>query len=267
MKGANERLTDYIDQLQSEGQYWFQREEVRSRLELTPTAFKLAAARLTKKNRLQQIRKDFYTIVPLEYRSSGSLPVTWFIHDLMVQNQTDYYVGLLSAAALYGAAHQQPMSFQVITNHSIPSIHVGQLRINFHYKKSIKPEFYQRIKTTTGDMQVSTPEMTLCDLIRYMDAVGQVNNVATILIELIDQIRPDKLISLAEFGDIETATIQRIGYLLEYLNLPIDLASLEKIIRKKHPHYRTLVTGSNAPIIEKNKRWRILVNEPVEADI
>ena len=28
----------------------------------------------------------------------------------------EYYVGLLSAAALYGAAHQQPMVFQVLTS-------------------------------------------------------------------------------------------------------------------------------------------------------
>jgi predicted transcriptional regulator of viral defense system len=267
MKGANYRLIDYIEHLQSEGQYWFLCEEARAHLGLSPAAFKLAAARLALKNRLQRIRADFYTIVPLEYRSSGSLPVTWFINDFMAHNQADYYVGLLSAAALHGAAHQQPMAFQVISNQLMSSINVGQLRINFHYKKSIKPEFYQPIKTATGDMQVSTPEMTLCDLIRYMDAVGQINNVATIAIELIDQIHLDKLISFAEHGDIETATIQRIGYLLQYLNLPVDLVPLEKIVSKKHPHYRALVTGSNTPIIETNKRWRILVNEAIEADI
>lgn len=267
MKSANIRLADYIDQLQSEGQYWFLREEVAAYLGLSPAAFKLAVARLAEKNRLQRIRADFYTIVPLEYRSSGSLPVTWFINDFMAHNQADYYVGLLSAAALHGAAHQQPMVFQVISNQLMPSINVGQLRINFHYKKTIKPEFYQRIKTATGSMQTSTPEMTVFDLVRYMDVAGQINNVATILIELIDKIHVDKLISFAEHGDIETATIQRLGYLLQYLDLPVDLAALEKIVRKRHPHYRALITGSNAPVIETNKRWRILVNEAVEADI
>lgn len=267
MKSAKNDLTNYIDELQSEGQYWFLSEKARAQLGLTPNAFRLSAGRLAQKNRLQRIRADFYTIIPLEYRSSGSLPVTWFIHEFMAHSQADYYVGLLSAAALHGAAHQQPMAFQVISSQAMPSINVGQLRINFHYKKFIQSEFYQPIKTATGHMQLSTPEMTLCDLVRYADAVGQINNIATILIELIDQLDFNKLISFAEQGNIEIAIVQRIGYLLQYLNLPVDLSIFDKIISKKHPHYRALVTGSNAPVIDTNKRWRIVVNEHVEADL
>lgn len=38
-----------------------------------------------------------------------------------------YYVGLLSAAALHGAAHHQPQEFQVVTNKQFrPAVLVGQ---------------------------------------------------------------------------------------------------------------------------------------------
>ncbi len=77
----------------------------------------------------------------------------------------EYYVGILSAAALHGAAHQQPMAFQVITNQICPPITLGRLRITFHYKKHIAPEYYQAVKTETGTMHVATPEMTACDLL------------------------------------------------------------------------------------------------------
>ncbi|MET0637788.1 MAG: type IV toxin-antitoxin system AbiEi family antitoxin [Chitinophagaceae bacterium] len=47
-----------------------------------------------------------------------------------------YYVGLLSAAALYGAAHQQPMEFFVITEKpALRNIKSKKLKINFYVKK------------------------------------------------------------------------------------------------------------------------------------
>jgi hypothetical protein len=41
-----------------------------------------------------------------------------------------YYVALLSAAAIHGAAHQKSQEFQVITNKSLRTIHVRGLRIS-----------------------------------------------------------------------------------------------------------------------------------------
>ena len=54
-------------------------------------------------------------IITPEYAQSGMLPATLFIDDLMKSLNRKYYIGLHSAAALYGAAHQQPMEFFVIT--------------------------------------------------------------------------------------------------------------------------------------------------------
>jgi predicted transcriptional regulator of viral defense system len=267
MKSAKNTFIDYIDELQSQGQYWLSRQKTIEQLGLSPTAFKLAAIRLAEKGRLQRLRADFYTIVPIEYRATGSLPAPWFIHDFMSYCKVDYYVGLLSAAALYGAAHQQPMVFQVICNKPILPITVGKVRIHFHYKKDIKPNFYKPVKTPSGYMNVSIPEMNLADLVKYMDAAGQINNIATIFIELIEQINVDILMQFAEQGDIEVSSLQRIGYLIDYLELPVNLDPLEKFISKKHPHYRQLVSGNETPITETNKRWRILVNEFVEADV
>jgi predicted transcriptional regulator of viral defense system len=128
MNGSNTTLPDYIDTLQSQGQYWFLRHRAMSDVNLSSDAFKLAAYRLIKKTRIQRIRGEFYVIIPLEYRSVGCLPAPWFIDDLMQYCRSDYYVGLLSAAALYGAAHQQPMTFQVITNCTLQDKIAGQIQ-------------------------------------------------------------------------------------------------------------------------------------------
>ena len=71
-------------------------------------------------------------VVPLEYREAGCPPASWFIQPLMDFLDRPYYVGLLSAAAIHGAAHQQPMVFQVITDMVIKAARAGRVAIQFH---------------------------------------------------------------------------------------------------------------------------------------
>ena len=65
-------------------------------------------------------------IVPLEYLHAGGPPPSLFIDDLMKAMERPYYVGLLSAAALHGASHQQPQEFQVFSDRPIRPIQVGR---------------------------------------------------------------------------------------------------------------------------------------------
>ena len=76
-------LAAFVDSLQERGQYTFSRDEALSALGSTPIALKRAAERLKAKRRLAAPRRGFYTIVPLEYRQSGSPPAASFIDQLM----------------------------------------------------------------------------------------------------------------------------------------------------------------------------------------
>lgn len=259
-------LGQYIDSLQAKGIYWFLRLDAMRFLNLSGDAFKMAAHRLIKKGRLQRIRGELYALVPLEYRSVGSLPATWFIDALMQHLHQQYYVGLLSAAAFHGAAHQQPMVFQVITDKRTRMITAGQVRIQFLYKKSISNHFFQKMKTDTGTMNVATPEMTAFDLVRYMEVSGQVNHIATVLCELAEKLNMEQLAKLVEQDEVEISVAQRLGYLLETLRLPIDLTPLENILKNKKPIKRWLITKGRRNIISHNKKWHILANEIVEPD-
>ncbi len=127
-------LSSWVDSRQEKGLYFFTREEAIQAFQFTEEAFKKAAARLAKKNRILRIRSGFFVIVPLEYRFSGILPVEWFIADLMVYLEKPYYVGLLSAASLQGAAHQQPQQFQVVTTAPQREIRKRGLAIRFFFK-------------------------------------------------------------------------------------------------------------------------------------
>ena len=51
--------------------------------------------------------------------------------------EKDYYVGLLNAAAYYGAAHQQPQTYSIITKSpALRSINTVNQKINLYIKKS-----------------------------------------------------------------------------------------------------------------------------------
>lgn len=266
MKEEFATLQQYLENLQSRGRYTFLRGETIAKLCFTHNAFKKAVYRLIQKGKVNRIRGDFYTIVPPEHQASGSLPAAWFIDFLMKHLEQPYYCGLLTAAALHGAAHQQPMVFQVVTTKQMRPIHVGNLQIEFLCKKVIHPHFYQPMKTATGYMNVATPEMTAFDLVRYMNAAGQVNHVATVLCELVDQLHNEKLAELLKNHDVEITSIQRLGYLLDVLRLAVDLLPLENQLKQQKVSRRLLVLSSEESIIEYNERWHILVNEPIEPD-
>jgi len=181
--------------------------------------------------------------------------------------QIEYYVGLLSAAAQHGATHQQVMTFQVIANRAIRPIRIGQVMIDFHYQKHIPADFLCSVKTETGKMLVASPEITACDLLKYVNAAGQIHNVATVLCELQGSLSMDTLLSYIESYSIGTVYIQRLGYLLDYLALGMDTQPLQQWLSQRKLEYRPLVMGGTSLVIERNKRWHILVNETVETDL
>jgi predicted transcriptional regulator of viral defense system len=110
----HEQARAFIDQLQTCGKYSFSIQDVLHKTKQSRRTVNRALERLQKKRRIVLITRGFYAIVPLEYKESGVLPAEWFIHHLMDYLKLPYYVGLLSAAAMHGAAHQRPQEYQVI---------------------------------------------------------------------------------------------------------------------------------------------------------
>lgn len=259
------KLSQYIEKMQSQGEYWFFRETAMQVLHFDVNAFKRSASRLIEQVKIARLKGDMYLIIPPEHRIVGCIPTTWFIDVMMRHFNLPYYVGLLSAAAFHGASHQQPMVFQVMTTKPIRPIVIGQVRLMFCYKKNILPNFYQPIKTASGSMFVSTPEMTAFDLVRYAHASGQLNHVATVFSELAESINAEKLAIFVENEWVESATAQRTGYLLEQVS-NLDLTLLAKALRQKQTIPRWLVASKKSDMQEKNTRWNLLVNETLEID-
>jgi hypothetical protein len=71
-----------------------------------------------------------------------------------------------------------------------------------------------QLKTSSGSIPISTPEMTAYDLVRYRKRAGSIDHTATVLAELAEHMDARRLLSIAEMGE-EVPVIKRLGYLLE----------------------------------------------------
>jgi hypothetical protein len=265
------KIRDYINDLQKRGILTFTLSEVRQKFPLSSEiAIKSALRRASDDNSVISARQGFYVIVPVSYALRGTVPPELYIDDLMRRLRYSYYVGLLNAAAYYGAAHQQPQEFSVIAaSPPLRAVVKKGIRINFiAVRKEIPQSWLRPFRTERGDIQVSKPELTAADLITYQKKIGGFNRVATILYELAEALdfgRLDKQF----FDFVPVSTIQRIGYLLDSV---LQQPKQAEMLYAKAQAYKCafqkvpLKRGKEGDYTAVNKRWKIIVNTQLEID-
>lgn len=259
-------LAQFAESLQSHGRYSFTKDSAVRTLKISDNAFRLSSLRLIRQNKILRVRNNFYIIVPPEYRSSGGPPPIDYIDDLMKFSKQPYYVGLLSAASQFGASHQAVQVFQVVTDKSLRQLKVGRGKIQFITKKNITDTPTIQKKTRTGMVQFSTPEATALDLLRYPRQSGHLSHVATVLVELSDEIDTLKLLKLAKL-EAEISVVQRLGYLLDKFTKCEATSSLQKWLAAKKPKPTFLRPQKPSARFPLNKKWQVFVNERVEPDL
>jgi predicted transcriptional regulator of viral defense system len=258
-------IGSFVDDLQAAGRYTFTRIGVEATGCRSGASIQAALRRLKNRGRVVSPRRGFYVVVPVEYRSAGSPPAAWFIDDLMQFLQQRYYVSLLSSAAIHGAAHQQPMTFQVLTDRPTRPVKVARVRIEFHFSRRLDRSYALDIQTETGSMRVATPEQTAYDLVRYPEAAGHLSNVATVMSELAENLNPEALLKLAPL--FKLSDVRRLGYLLDLVNQGALADSLAIWLNKRRSRPVPLRVGIEAKNKKADNRWRVIPNEVVEADI
>ena len=261
---ASPPMPALVDNLQARGRYTFTRDEVTAAAGRSVVAVDAALRRLRGRGRLASPRRGFYVIVPVEYREAGCPPATWFIDDLMRFLGQPYYVALLSAAAIHGAAHQQPMLFQVMTDRPTRPAQAGRVRVSFHMSRSLAEVSVTSVQTETGTVPVSTPEVTALDLVRFAPAAGHLSNVATVLSELAERLDGSTLAGTT--AAYATSDIQRLGYLLDRLGEEELAGHVRESLRGRRLRPVKLAPGRPPRGSALDERWRVIRNESVEVD-
>ena len=225
--------------------------------------------RLCSNKTIASVYRGFYVIIPVQYVLRGSVPATYYIDQLMAYLSKPYYVCMLSAAELLGAAHQRPQQFSVMT--TFPKRRVISTRnviIDWFYREELPEDALITKNTETGTIRISNPLLTAADLVQYQQHVGGLSLVATILEELSEQINiKSQFASLASF--VKKVTWQRLGYILEHVVEENELADeLYDQIRNLPGSlmYMPLSTSAENNTSERNCRWKININVQIEQD-
>jgi len=263
-------VTNWIEDLQKEGRVSFLLTDAEKKFPLhNRIVLKNALTRLVSRKKICSVWKGFYVIIPIEFQTKGIIPEVYYIDWLMKYLKRDYYVSLLNAAVFYGAAHQQPQEFSIVTTPpSLRSTQKKGTKINFNNKSTILTQFTEQRKTPTGYIRISSPELTATDLIQFEKEIGGINRAATVLNELAVSCDFKKL-TKEFFVYVPTPVIQRLGYLLEkILEYQSPANELYLCAEKHNIIFRNTALKSNKSIAncQKNKKWKIIINEQIEID-
>ncbi len=270
LEQLNINVSQWIENLEKRGRISFSLSQLEEELpNNSGAAIKSALKRLSKKGKIVSFHKGFYLIISPQYANRGILPAALFMDSFMKYLNRPYYVGLLSAAALYGAAHQQPQEYFVITDFPVlrPS-HKKGLKVNFISKSNIESRLLRERKTESGYLKVSSPVLTASDLVQFEKRSGGITRVATVLNELAEEMDPNEFDPVF-FASTPATVVQRLGYLIERVidneNLANELfeASQENsLIFFRIP----LKASSPTKGFSTDNRWKVIVNAEIEID-
>jgi predicted transcriptional regulator of viral defense system len=256
----------YVERLLASGRRTFTREEAEAALKSSPVATYHSLRRLQKNGWVAMPRRGFYLVVDPEHRHLGAQPPATWIDDLMRFHGVPYYVGLLSAAAMHGAAHQQPQEFQVVAGNVLRPVTVGRVRIRFFFRRRMDVVATEQVKSSSGYIPISTPEMTAFDLVRYRKGTGSIDHIATVLAELAERIDAKKLLAIAQKNE-ELPVVQRLGYLLERVGRGELAEELAGLVHAAKPKMILLEPRSGEEVSERDAKWHVLVNTTIEVEL
>ena len=256
-------LAAFVETVENQGSLFFTREQALSALGVSDNAFKKAAIRLGAKKRIFSPRRGFFVIVPPEHRKTGSMPPTWYIDDMMKYHGQPYYIGLLSAAAFHGAKKHRPQEFQVITGAPVRLALSKKSRIRFFTKRHLEQTPAIEVKSPTGTVRVSSVEATVIDLVRYMESIGNLDKLVSVISDLCCKLDGERLLQAAQ-AEVEVSCIRRLGYLLDLAGGEQVSGPLATWLSEQRPRAVALRPDrdvNNSPI---DSKWLVHINESME---
>ncbi len=225
--------------------------------------------RLSSQKIIQPVYRGFYVIMPPHYAAKGIIPPIYYVNQLMAYLHKPYYISLLSAAELLGAAHQRPQKFSITT--IFPKTTVSTSKNNlliWSYRREVPQNLLLSKNSETDIVYYSNAELTAIDLVQYEQYIGGLSRAATVLEELAEQTDFSKDVEKL-FAITSIPTIQRLGYILDEVlqekaqanNLYEQLRTYTKTIR-----FVLLSIRHKELLTDKNDRWKINVNATIEID-
>lgn len=261
-------VIEYIKHIQSLEEYSFSLEEAIENSSKDTIAVKREISRLIEKEEIQNLRKGFYLIIPPRYSKFGKLPIQLYVEKLFNYLSRKYYLGLYSAAKIHGASHQQIQGDYLITETpKLIDIKKKSFDIQFFTATQWPQNNIEIKKADAGLYKVSSPALTITDLVHYQNKIGGLNRVLTPFEELTEELCEKDIQRLTSWYN-HKSTLQRVGFLLEDVigNLSFSDIIYERLRQKDYFPVLLNPNKSQKPGKARN-RWKIDVNVNIESDL
>lgn len=261
-------LREWAVELPAHGRYTFTTAEARvQQADISAAGTAAALGRAEADGIIASPVRGFHVVLPLEDRVIGTPAWRLFLDPLMTHLELPYYVGLLTAASIHGAAAQSAQVVQVVVARPRRPVRVGRLAIEFIVRKTVRQAPFELRTTTSGRVRVATPEVVALDLVRYPGHAGGWGNVRTVLRDLAPTLRRSgmrKALAVAP----TTPELQRLGHLLGRLGADEVVSVLVEELGARRSSWvpldpQAIVSPREA---ERDPRWRVVVNVDLELD-
>jgi len=261
-------VSNYIKQLLSYEEYSFSLDELIENIHKSEISIKSEVSRLVAKREIINLRKGFYLIITPRYSSAQKLPIQLYCEKLFKHLARNYYVAFFTAAKFHGASHQQVHRDYIITEKpKFNDISKSTIDIRFFTTSNWSDKNIQIKKSDAGSYRVSSPALTIADLIHYQTKLGGLNRMYTVIEELSEALNETDLVELLSWYP-NKSTLQRFGFLLEELGMKEDFQELLFMNLKATNFFPVLLSPkSNEKPGAVNNRWKVAVNIKLESDL
>lgn len=258
---------EYIKYLLSIENYSFSLNEIAKNTAGSSNSLKFELLRLSQKGEIVNLRKGFYLIITPRYSSAKRLPLQLYCEKLFNHLNRNYYIALFSAAKFHGASHQQAQRDYLLTE---------KPKFNDILKKSIDIRFFtttnwsdkniQQKRSDAGIFKISSPALTIVDLIHHQTKLGGINRILAIFEELTEELTESDLSELLSWYP-NKSTLQRFGFLLEALDIEKFQEMIYSELKLKKIFPVLLSPKSKEKPGAVNNRWKVDVNVKLESDL
>ena len=212
---------------------------------------------LAKKNRLIQLRKGRYLIVPLKAPNQLWMPNEYVIASLWMNN-IPYYIGYSSMYNYWGFTEQIPQSVTVLNTMKEWKRNIKNIRYVAIKVSSQKMYGIKKIRIDEEDISISDRERTLIDFI--FKPMGSWENVQSVINTQIDNMDLQKIIYYLKKYPV-VAVRKRAGFMFERAGVsPKDLTKLKRSIGAKNT-YINFNPFKKSRKGKVNQDWKVIINE------
>jgi predicted transcriptional regulator of viral defense system len=259
---------EYIKYLLSIESYSFSVDEISKVTDGTANSLKFELHRLSEKGEIINLRKGFYLIFTPRYSRSKKIPIQLYCEKLFKFLNRSYYIGLFSAAKIYGASHQQVQRDYLITEQpKFNDISKNTIDIRFFTTRNWPKKNIRLKKSDAGIYKISSPALTIVDLIHHQTKLGGINRMLATIEELAEELTNADMEELLDWYP-NKSTLQRFGFLLEELKKNENIQELIYANLKGSKFFPILLSPkSREKAGAVYNRWKVDVNIKLENDL